>query len=123
MSVLFQLIRDGMSDVLRTDYIRTAKAMGLPNWLVLLRYALPNALTPFLIAVSGWLAALLTGAFFVEYIFDWQGIGRLTIDALGQSDYPVLMGSCVLTAALFVLVNVLTDLINARLDPRIKLNA
>jgi peptide/nickel transport system permease protein len=110
-----------MLDVLKQDYIRTARAKGLPQRAVVWRHALPNALNPVMTAVTGWFAELLAGAFFVEYIFGWKGLGKVTVDALEKLDYPVVMGSILLTAALFVVVNTLADLLYARLDPRIRL--
>jgi peptide/nickel transport system permease protein len=121
LAIVFQITRDSMIDTLRQDYIRTARAKGLPQWRILRDHALRNSLNPVVTSLTGWLAALLAGTFFVEYIFHWQGIGKLTIDALQASDFPLLLGSCLCTATLFVLVNVLTDLIYVWLDPRVRL--
>ena len=120
LAIVTQLTRSSMLDVLKQDYIRTARAKGLPERSVVWRHALPNALNPVMTAVTGWFAELLAGAFFVEYIFGWKGLGKVTVDALEKLDYPVVMGSILLTAALFVLVNALADLLYARLDPRIR---
>jgi peptide/nickel transport system permease protein len=87
-----------------------------------LRHALPNALNPVVTAISGWLAELLAGSFFVEYIFGWKGIGKITVDALEQFDFPVVMGSVLVIAVLFVLVNILADILYSVLDPRITLS-
>ena len=81
---------------------------------------MPNALNPVITAITGWFAELLAGAFFVEFIFGWKGIGKLTVDALEKLDYPVLMGSVLMTSAIFVLVNILSDLLYAWVDPRIR---
>jgi peptide/nickel transport system permease protein len=121
LAIVTQLTRSAMLDVLKQDYIRTARAKGLPQRAVVWRHALPNALNPVMTAVTGWFAELLAGAFFVEYIFGWKGLGKVTVDALEKLDYPVVMGSILLTAALFVVVNTLADLLYARLDPRIRL--
>ena len=121
MAIITQLTRSAMLDVLKQDYIRTARAKGLPRRTVVWRHALPNALNPVLTAVTGWFAELLAGAFFVEYIFGWKGLGKVTVDALEKLDYPVVMGSILTTAAVFVVVNILADLLYARLDPRIRL--
>jgi len=121
LAVLVQLMRESYITTLKQDFVRTARAKGLSERRIRWAHVLPNALGPFLVSVSGWLANLLTGAFFVEYIFDWQGVGRLLIDALGQNDFPVVAGCCVLTSVLFVLTNVLTDVIHALIDPRIRL--
>ena len=112
-----------MLDVLKSDYIRTAKAKGLSVWKVRLRHALRNALNPVLTSITGWFASLLAGAFFIEYIFDWQGIGKLTIDALDNNDFPVILASAMFIGIIFVVVSILTDWLYRVLDPRIRLNA
>lgn len=119
LAIVTQLTRSSMLDVLKQDFIRTARAKGLSRRTVVWRHALPNALNPVVTAVTGWFAELMAGAFFVEYIFGWKGLGKVTVDALEKLDYPVVMGSILLTAVLFVLVNTLADLLYARLDPRI----
>ncbi|MNL77060.1 Dipeptide transport system permease protein DppB [compost metagenome] len=73
-------------------------------------------------AISGWLAELLAGSFFIEFIFSWKGLGKLTVDALDKFDFPVVMGAVLFSAAIFVVVSVLTDLLYTKLDPRVKLN-
>ena len=121
MAIITQLTRSSMLDVLSQDYIRTAYAKGLTTTRVVFRHALPNALNPVLTAISGWLAELLAGSFFVEYIFGWKGIGKITVDALDKFDFPLVMGGVLLTALLFVIVNLLTDMLYSLLDPRIRL--
>lgn len=121
LAIITQLTRSSMLDVLGQDHVRTARAKGLPERTVVWRHALPSALNPVLTAVTGWFAELLAGAFFVEYIFGWKGIGKVTVDALEKLDYPVVMGSILVTASVFVVVNILADLIQARMDPRIRL--
>jgi peptide/nickel transport system permease protein len=122
LAIITQLTRSSMLDVLNQDYVRTAKAKGLPNRQVIWKHALPNAMNPVITAITGWFAELLAGAFFVEYIFGWKGIGKVTVDALEKLDYPVVMGSILITAALFVVVNIIADLLYAWLDPRIRIN-
>lgn len=122
LAVFIQLTRSAMLDVLSADYIRTARAKGLSPVRVVLQHALRNALNPVLTAITGWLAALLAGAFFIEYIFNWQGIGKLTIDALETHDFPVIIGCALFVGLIFVGVNILTDLLYRYLDPRIKLD-
>ena len=100
--------------------MRTARAKGLPQAQVVWRHALPNALPPVLTAVSGWFASLLAGAVFVEYVFGWNGIGKLTVDALLSYDFPVAMGAILFIGMLFIGMNVLVDVLQARLDPRIR---
>ncbi|MEZ4776813.1 MAG: ABC transporter permease [Bacteroidia bacterium] len=122
LAVFIQLTRSSMLEVLSTDYIRTAKAKGLSAQNVLLRHALRNALNPVMTAVTGWLASLLAGAFFIEYIFDWQGIGKLTIDALNTNDFPVILGCAMTIGVIFVAASILTDVLYALLDPRIRIS-
>ena len=122
LAIITQLTRSSMLDVLGQDYIRTARAKGLPYWKVIQRHALKNALNPVITAVSGWFASLLAGAFFVEYIFSWQGLGATTINAVFMKDFPVVMGVTVFIAFIFVLINLFVDLLYTLLDPRVKLN-
>ncbi len=122
LAIITQLTRSAMLDVLDQDYIRTAYAKGLSRRVVLLRHALRNALNPVITAITGWFAELLAGAFFVEYIFGWKGIGKVTVDALEKLDFPVVMGSVLVTATFFVLVNILADLLYGMIDPRVRLN-
>lgn len=122
LAIIVQLTRSAMLDVMNQDYIRTAYAKGLAKGVVLFKHALKNALNPVVTAITGWLAELLAGSFFVEYIFGWKGIGKITVDALEKFDFPVVMGSVLIISVLFVLVNILADLLYALLDPRITLN-
>jgi peptide/nickel transport system permease protein len=121
LAIITQLTRSALLDVLSQDYIRTAYAKGLSTGRVVFRHALPNALNPVVTAISGWLAELLAGSFFVEYIFGWKGIGKLTVDALDKFDFPLVMGSVLLTAFIFIIVNLLTDMLYGWLDPRVRL--
>ena len=119
LAIITQLTRSSMLDVLNQDYIRTAYAKGLKKRRIILKHALPNALNPVITAITGWMAELLAGAFFIEYIFGWNGIGKITVDALEKLDYPVVMGSVLLSACIFVLINILADIIYSWIDPRI----
>lgn len=121
LAIITQLTRSSLLDVLSQDYIRTAYAKGLNKRQVIWRHALPNALNPVVTAISGWLAELLAGSFFVEFIFSWKGIGKLTVDSLDKFDFPVVMGAILVTATIFIIVNMLTDLLYTRIDPRVKL--
>lgn len=121
MAIITQLTRSSMLDVLNQDYIRTAYAKGLSRRQVVFNHALRNALNPVITAITGWFAELLAGAFFVEYIFGWKGIGKVTVDALEKLDYPVVMGSVLFAATIFVLINILSDLLYSVVDPRVKL--
>lgn len=119
LAIITQLTRSSMLDVLNQDYIRTAYAKGLSNRTVVMRHALRNALNPVITAITGWFAELLAGAFFVEYIFGWKGIGKITVDALEKLDYPVVMGSVLISGCIFIVINMLADSLYAMVDPRI----
>ncbi len=120
LAIITQLTRSSMLDVLGQDYIRTAYAKGLNRRQVVYRHALRNALNPVMTAITGWFAELLAGAFFVEYIFGWQGLGKVTVDALEKLDYPVVMGSVLFAATIFIVVNIFADILYGIIDPRIK---
>ena len=121
LSIITQLTRSSMLDVLSQDYVRTAYAKGLSRHRVVYHHALRNALNPVVTAITGWFAELLAGAFFVEYIFGWKGIGKVTVDALEKLDYPVVMGSVLFAASIFVIVNILADVLYGVIDPRVKM--
>jgi peptide/nickel transport system permease protein len=121
LGVVIQLMRNSLLEVLGMDYIRTARAKGLSELHIIRRHALKNALNPVVTAISGWFASMLAGAVFVEYIFGWNGLGKEVVEALNTLDLPVIMGSVLVIAATFVLINILVDLIYAWLDPRIRL--
>lgn len=123
VSIITQLTRSSMLDVLSQDYIRTARAKGLSRKMVLFKHSLRNALNPVITSVSGWFASLLAGSFFVEIIFDFKGLGYETIKALQNFDFPVAMGSVLFIAAVFVVVNLFVDLLYGWLDPRISINS
>ncbi|UCF93294.1 MAG: ABC transporter permease [Desulfobacterales bacterium] len=113
--------RSSFLEVIHQDYIRTAKSKGLSRGRILLRHAFPNAVSP-LIALAGvQLPWLFSGALVTETIFGWPGMGRLFVDALTMKEYPVLMGMVMITAIAVILGNLLADVINALIDPRIRL--
>ncbi len=120
MAIITQLTRSAMLDVLNQDYIRTAYAKGLSRTAVIWKHALRNALNPLITAVTGWFAELLAGAFFVEYIFGWKGIGKVTVDALEKLDFPVVMGSVLVSSLFFIVVNMLADVLYGLADPRVR---
>lgn len=122
LAIIVQLTRSSMLDVLGQDYIRTAKAKGLSGNAILFKHALKNALNPVVTAVSGWFASLLAGSFFVEYIFGYNGLGKATVDALEMADMPVVMGAILFIAFIFIIINILADVLYAYLDPQVKLN-
>ncbi len=121
LSIIVQLTRSSMLEVLSQDYIRTAHAKGLFFRKIVLKHALKNALNPVVTAVSGWLASLMAGAFFIEYVFGWKGLGRTTIEAVGQRDLPIIMGTTIIIACMFVLINIAVDILYAVIDPRVRL--
>jgi peptide/nickel transport system permease protein len=121
LAIITQLTRSSMLDVLNQDYIRTAYAKGLSPRVIVWKHALRNALNPVITAITGWFAELLAGAFFVEYIFGWKGIGKITVDALEKLDFPVVMGSVLITSFLFILIGILADFLYGLADPRIRL--
>ena len=121
LAVIIQLTRSTFLETLSKDYVRTAKAKGLSFVRVLKKHVLKNSLNPVVTAVSGWFASLLAGAVFVEYIFAWNGLGKEIVEALNNLDLPVVMG-CVLTIGfMFVIINILVDIIYGFLDPRIRI--
>jgi ABC-type dipeptide/oligopeptide/nickel transport system permease component len=122
LAIITQLTRSAMLDVLDQDYIRTAYAKGLSKRQVIWKHGLRNALNPVITAITGWFAELLAGAFFVEYIFGWQGIGKVTVDALEKLDYPVVMGSVLVAATFFIVINILADILYGVVDPRVRIN-
>ncbi len=120
LSIIVQLTRSSMLEVLSKDYIRTARSKGLSRNTIIYKHALKNALNPVLTAVSGWLGSLLAGAVFVEYIFGWKGIGKTTVDALEKYDFPVVMGAVLFVAVIFVVINIFVDILYGFLDPRVR---
>jgi len=121
LGVIVELTRSSMLDVMSQDYIRTARAKGLSEFRVVTRHALKNALNPVVTAVSGWFASLMAGAVFVEYVFDWKGIGVVIVDALEKYDFPVIMGTVLFISVILIIINILTDITYALLDPRVRL--
>ncbi|HTJ86442.1 MAG TPA: nickel ABC transporter permease [Terriglobales bacterium] len=119
-AILTRMVRTSMLEELGQDYIRTARAKGLPERTVVYRHALRNAMLPVLTVLGLQFGALLAGAIVTEKIFSWPGIGRLTIDAIGNRDYFLVQG-CILAIGLtYVLVNFLTDLLYSVANPRIR---
>ena len=121
LAVITELTRSSMLDVLSMDYIVTAKAKGLTRNRVIFRHALKNSLNPVITSSTGWLASLLAGTVFVEYVFDWKGMGTLIVDALEKYDMPVLMGCIVFISMILVILNILSDILYAVVDPKVKL--
>jgi len=122
LAVVIQLMRNSLLDVMSQDYIRTARAKGLSEFKVIKNHAVKNALNPVVTAISGWFASMLAGAVFVEYIFGWNGLGKEIVNALNTLDLPVIMGSVLVIAIVFITINILVDIIYSWLDPRVKLS-
>jgi peptide/nickel transport system permease protein len=122
LAIVVSLTRSSLLDVLSQDYIRTAYAKGLDKRQVIFRHGLKNALNPVLTAITGWFASLMAGAVFVEYVFDWKGIGIVIVDALEKYDLPVIMGSVLFISVVLIIVNILVDLLYTLLDPRVRLS-
>ena len=120
LAIIVQLTRSSMLEVMSQDFIRTARAKGLSERRVLYRHALPNALNPVVTAVSGWFASLLAGAVFVEFVFGWKGIGQELFMAIEKQDQPMVMGGVILVSTVFIVVNVMVELVYGILDPRIR---
>lgn len=116
---LVRFTRSSLLTVLHADYIRTARAKGVRRWTVLVKHALRNAFIPVLSLVSLLTATLLGGSAIVESVFAWPGIGRLTVQAATDRDYPTIMGVTLLASAIVITINLLNDLLNAYLDPRV----
>ncbi|GAB1857397.1 ABC transporter permease [Flavobacteriaceae bacterium MHTCC 0001] len=121
LAVVVQLMRNSLLEVFNQDYIRTARAKGLSEFQIVKRHAVKNALNPVVTAISGWFASMLAGAVFVEFIFGWNGLGKEIVNALNTLDLPVIMGAVLVIATLFVMINILVDLIYVWLDPKVKL--
>jgi peptide/nickel transport system permease protein len=122
-AILTRMTRASMLEVLGEDFVRTARAKGLPERVVVLRHALKAALLPVVTIVGLQLGSLLAGAVITETVFGWDGVGRLLVESIEKRDYPVTQ-ACVLVIALtYVLVNLVTDLLYARIDPRVRFGA
>lgn len=120
LAIVIELTKNSVLDVMSQDYIRTARAKGVTPANIMIKHALKNALNPVVTAISGWLASLLAGAVFVEYIFDWKGMGTVIVDALDKYDFPVVMGSLLYVSVILVIINIVVDIIYGWLDPRVK---
>jgi len=121
LAIVVELTRSSMLEVLSQDYIRTAKAKGLSFYRIVFKHALKNALNPVITAISGWFASLIAGAVFVEYVFDWKGVGVVIVDSLENYDLPVIMGAVLFISVILVIINILVDIVYGLLDPRVRL--
>ena len=115
-----RIVRSAMLDVLDSDYIRMGRAVGAPEWVLVWKYALRNAAIPLVTILGVYFASMLGGAFVVETIFAWPGVGRTVVEAVFSRDFPVVQAGVLLTSVLFVLSNLLVDLSYGLIDPRIR---
>lgn len=113
-------MRGSMLEVIRQDYVRTARAKGLPEFLVVFKHALRNALLPIITLIGLYLPYLISGTLFVELIFAWPGMGRALVQAVFTRDYPLIVGGALLFSTIVVLANLLADLLYAAVDPRVR---
>ncbi|HEY3562468.1 MAG TPA: nickel ABC transporter permease [Kribbella sp.] len=121
LAILLRLTRSGLLEVVHEGYVQTARAKGLGEGIVILVHAMRNALIPIVTVVGLQFGALLGGTVIVETVFAWPGVGRLLIDSIGRRDYGVVQASILLVATIFVLINLLVDLVYGFLDPRVRL--
>jgi len=121
-AILTRMVRGSMLEELSSDYVRTARAKGLAMRVVLFRHAFRNALIPIITILGLQFGTLLAGTIVTETIFSWPGIGRLTVQAISARDYPLLQGCILVIALSYVLVNLLTDVLYAVIDPRVRLS-
>lgn len=117
---LARMTRATMLDVLQQDFIRTARAKGLPEWKVILKHAFPNTLIPVITIIGVDFGSYLSGAVLTESIFGWPGIGRFALDAILKRDFPVIQGTVLFTALMFISANLIVDLLYGVVDPRIR---
>ncbi|HRO57818.1 MAG TPA: ABC transporter permease [Burkholderiaceae bacterium] len=115
-----RIVRSAMLDVLESDYVRMGRAMGVPERVLIWKYALRNAAIPLITILGVYFAAMLGGAFVVEVIFAWPGVGRTVVEAVFSRDFPVVQAGVMLTSVLFVASNLLVDLSYGLIDPRIR---
>jgi len=120
-AILTRMVRSSMVEELSSDYVRTARAKGIPEASVLFRHAFPNALIPIITIVGLQFGSLLAGTIVTESIFSWPGIGRLAVQAISARDYPLLQGCILIIAVSYVAVNLITDVVYAVVDPRVRL--
>jgi len=118
--ILVRLIRTSMLEVLKMQYVTTARAKGIREWLVIIKHAFRNALLPTVTFVGLQFGGLLGGAVIVEQVFSWPGIGRLIVDSINQRDYPVVQGGIILLALIMILVNLIVDLCYSLINPKIR---
>jgi len=119
IAIIARITRSSMLEVIRSDYIRTARAKGQREHVVILRHALPNAMIPILTIISIQFGTLLGGSIITEAIFSISGVGRLMLEAINMRDYPIIQGGVLFISLSFCLINLLADILYAFIDPRI----
>ncbi len=122
-AILVRMIRASLLEVIRSEFVTTARAKGLPEWQVILKHACRSALIPLLTLIGLQVGALLTGAIITETIFAWPGLGRLTLQAISSRDYPLAQGCILVIVMTYLCVNLLVDLVYAVADPRIRIQS
>lgn len=122
LAIIARVTRSSMLEVLGQDYVRTARAKGLSGPQVFLKHALRNALNPVVTTVSAWFAGLLAGTYFIEFIFNWPGIGLAAFNAIEKLDYPMIQGTVLFTAIIFVAVNTIADVLYGYIDPKVRIS-
>jgi len=120
MAIIARMTRSSMLEVMRSDYIQTAKAKGQRMFFVVYKHALKNAIIPVLTVIGLQTGILLGGAILTETIFAWPGVGRYIYDAIGYRDYPVIQSGIFVVALFFVIINLTVDILYTLIDPRIK---
>lgn len=120
LAIITQLMRSSLLDVMSQDYMRTARAKGLAFRDIILKHGVKNSLNPVFTAVTGWFASLLAGAFFVENVFNFKGVGDLTVNALINYDIPVLLGCVIFVCTVFIIINILVDYGYRLFDPKVR---
>ncbi|MBA2876530.1 ABC transporter permease [Thermaerobacillus caldiproteolyticus] len=123
MAIIARITRSSMLEVMKSDYIRTARAKGLSMFWVVYKHSLKNAIIPVLTVIGLQTGLLLGGAILTETIFSWPGIGRYIYEAIGYRDYPVIQSGILIVATIFIFINLIVDLLYAAIDPRIKYNS
>lgn len=122
MAIIARMTRSSMLEVMKSDYIRTARAKGLSMFWVVYKHSLKNAIIPVLTVIGLQMGLLLGGAILTETIFSWPGIGRYIYEAIGYRDYPVIQSGILIVSMIFIFINLIVDLLYAAIDPRIKYN-
>jgi len=120
MAMIARVTRSSMLEVLRQDFIRTERAKGLSERAVIYKHAVRNAMVPVVTVIGLNFGLLLAGAILTETVFSWPGLGRLVVEAVYERDYPLVVGCILIFAIVFVIVNLITDILYTYIDPRIK---